>query len=156
MARSKAAPAYAVKQGSLLDALIQAYPYALSPEQIDEAGGKNSSARIEELRRQGWQIEAEPHAVGHRAAFRLTDKVRGEPKTILAGLTLRYDTIRGWEVRTHQEALKGSVSPKLLKEAQDAALAAYKKVLADHLPAVQEEEDDDDFLAVMAQFGGEI
>lgn len=141
-------PAYAVKRAPLLQALLDAYPHALSPEQIDEAGGKNSSARIEELRRQGWAIEAQPHAVGHRAAFRLTSKVRGEPKTILAGLTVRFDTVRGWEARTHQEALKGCVSESVLKEALDAALAAYKKVLADHLPAVQteEEEDEDDYL----------
>ncbi len=149
-------PAYAEKRAPLLQALLDAYPYALTPAQIDEAGGKNSSARIEELRRQGWQIEAEPHAVGHRAAFRLTDKVRGEPKTILAGLTLRFDTVRGWEARTHQEALKGSIDHKVLQAALNAALSAYKKVLADHLPEpAQEEEDDDDFLAVMAQFGGE-
>lgn len=142
MARSKAAPAYAVKQGSLLDALIQAYPRALTPEQIDEAGGKNSSARIEELRRAGWAIEAEPHAVGHRAMFRLTSKVKGTPKTILAGLTVRFDTVRGWEARTHQEALKGSVDADILREALDAALAAYKAVLDDHLPSVQTEEED--------------
>ncbi len=149
-------PAYAKKRAPLLQALLDAYPRSLSPEQIDEAGGKNSSARIEELRRAGWAIEAEPHAVGHRAAFRLTDKVRGEPKTILAGLTVRFDTVRGWEARTHQEALKGCVSESVLKEALDDAVKAYRKVLDRHLPAVQteEDEDDDDFLAVMAQFGG--
>lgn len=139
-------PAYTAKRAPLLQALLDAYPHALSPEQIDEAGGKNSSARIEELRRQGWAIEAEPHAVGHRAAFRLTDKVRGEPKTILAGLTLRYDTVRGWEARTHQEAIKGTVDQKVLQQALDAALTAYRKVLDQHLPSVQTEDEEDDYM----------
>lgn len=138
-------PAYAAKASPLLDALKAAYPYGLSPTQVEEHGGKNSSARVEELRRDGWKIKATLDPDSHRASYRLLSKTQEAPAVIHAGITMRWDTRAGWTVRTHQEALKGSVSPKVLAQAQEAALAAYKAVLDKHLPAVQVEEDDFDF-----------
>jgi len=146
---------YASKRGPLLTALTKAFPNGLSPDQVELHGGKNAQARIEELRRDGWSIKATHDPDSHRASYRLLSKVKAAPAVIQAGIVIRHDTRSGWSCRTHQEALKGRISESVLRQAEQAALAAYKKILDAHLPA-QEEEDDDDFLAVMAQFGGEI
>lgn len=141
---------YASKRGPLLTALTQAFPNGLSPDQVELHGGKNAQARIEELRRDGWEIKATLDPDTHRASYRLLSKTKSAPAVITAGLVIRHDTRSGWTVRTHQEALKGRISESVLRQAEQAALSAYKKILDAHLPAVaQAQEDDDGF-----DFGG--
>lgn len=151
-------PEYTTKRGPLLTALTKAYPNGLSPDQVEEHGGKNAQARIEELRRDGWSIKATLDPDSHRASYRLLSKTKSAPAVIHAGLTVRWDTREGWTCRTHKEALKGSIDPKVLAQAQEAALKAYKAILEKHLPSVaQVQEDDDDgfdFAGMMADLCG--
>lgn len=146
---------YASKRGPLLQALMKAFPNGLSPDAVELHGGKNASARIEELRRSGWKIEATIDPDTHRASYRLLSQAPEAPAVIMAGLTMRFDTREGWQCRTHQEALKGTVSPLVLAKAQEAALTAYKAVLDAHLPeSAQTDDDGFDFGELMAEIGG--
>lgn len=123
------------KRQPLLDALLRAFPGSLSPEEVVEHGGKNSSARIEELRRQGWEIQTEIDDATHLASYRLEHQTPASPAVIHAGLTLRWDTRSGWVTRTHQEALKaGHIPAGVLAQAQAAAQAAYASVVGPYLP----------------------
>jgi hypothetical protein len=147
----KTTPSYATRRQPLLDALLKAFPAALRPDEVETHGGKNCTARIEELRRAGWKIEADIDAATHRAAYRLTSKVPDAPAVIHAGLTLRFDSREGWTTRTHQEAIKsGHIPAEVLLKAQAAAQAAYVSVVGPYLPSA----DEDGLNAFLALSGG--
>lgn len=140
------------KRQPLLDALLRAYPGSLTPDEVVEHGGKNSSARVEELRRAGWEIQTEIDDTTHLASYRLEHQTPASPAVIHAGLTLRWDTRSGWVTRTHQEALKTSRVPAdVLAQAQAAAQAAYAAVVGPYLPSA----DEDGLNAFLALGGGQ-
>jgi len=141
------------KRQPLLDALLRAFPRSLSPEDVAEYGGKNSSARVEELRRQGWLISTEIDDTTHLASYRLEEVAQLAPAVIHAGVTMRWDTRSGWTTRTHQEALKaGHIPAGVLAQAQAAAQAAYEAVVGPYLPS----EETTGLEAFLALSGGDL
>lgn len=140
------------KRQPLLEALLRAYPGSLTPDEVAEHGGKNSSARVEELRRQGWLITTEIDDQTHLASYRLEEVAQLAPAKIFAGLTLRWDSRSGWVTRTHQEALKaGHIPSEVLARAQAAAQAAYAAIVGPYLPS-----EDNDGLNTFLALGGDL
>ncbi len=115
---------------AVLDTLRRAYPNGVKSTDLIEQHGPAARSRITDLRNDGWDITTDE--VGGVAYYSLASLTKGEAMQVLAGVVLRLDTRVGWTSRTHQEAQEGPVSSKVLDEAEAAALAAYKAVIARH------------------------
>ena len=147
------------KARPLLDALTARYPETLTPDEVQEAGGKNAAARVEELRRLGWQIATEIDSLSHRAGYRLKSCHPDLPARIQAGVTIRHDSKSGWTARSHKVAMtQGGIPAEALVRAEAAALRAYRDALAGYLAPEDyfPPEDLQDFnIEVFISLGGE-
>lgn len=121
----------------ILRLLKSHHPMALGPASLG-AVTPRYSARIGELRRDGWEIETIRGMRGRQAGYRLVSLAKGTPDETLAGCVLRLGSEAGWEARSHQDA---SYPSDVLSAAQEAALAAYRGVIAQHEATVEAELD---------------
>lgn len=115
---------------AVLDTLRRAYPRGVSTPDLIAEHGVAVKSRIADLRAAGWDITTNEE--GGVAYYALGSLVQGPAARITAGCILRLDTRSGWTARTHSEAKGGPYSAEVLDEAEAAALAAYKAVLARH------------------------
>lgn len=113
-------------KAQLLQVLLEHSPDAPSLEDLLVITTR-LSARVEELRREGWSIETE-RIEGRPSTYRLTSKVRGPPLVYAAAITIHLPVGGQAQVRTH-EKLDGTYSPDLLDYAAHKAREAYLKAL---------------------------
>lgn len=115
---------------TLLSALIDSFPSALTLDVLREVAGARPGARVAELRRQGWQIETVTVEEESRlSTYRLLDLKPQEELEVHAAATLYHDSQAGWHARIHSD-LSGRYSPEQLQAAAQAAQAAFRSSLA--------------------------
>lgn len=115
---------------SLLDALVEAYPAALTLDRLRECAGARPGARVAELRRQGWQIATVCVEEESRlATYRLLDLKPQAELEIHAACSIYHDSASGYHSRVHSD-LSGRFSPEQLQAASAAALAAFRAALS--------------------------
>lgn len=115
---------------SLLDALIECYPSALTLDRLREVAGARPGARVAELRKAGWAISTQTIDVESRlATYRLDSLEQYRPREIHAAITAYHDSIEGWYVRPHAD-LSGVYSEEQIDQAAQAALSAFRGALS--------------------------
>ena len=110
----------------ILDLLLEHSPDAPPLEDLRTISDR-LSARVEELRVDGWSIETE-RIEGRPSTYRLTSKVRGAPIVYSAAITIHVPVGREAQVKTH-ERLSGDYTQDLLDYAAHKAREAYLKAL---------------------------
>lgn len=114
---------------SLLDALVSAYPSALTLSRLREVAGARPGARVAELRRQGWQIATVCVEEESRlSTYRLLDLKPQEELEIHAAASIYHDSAQGWHARVHAD-LSETYSPEELQDAAEEALKAFRQAL---------------------------
>lgn len=116
----------------ILAGLVAAFPGSIPSPDLLRDYGPAAKSRIGDLRRAGWRIETgASHGV---ATYRLVSIHPHEGVEVEAGCTIRHDSRSGWAARTHADALKIARVPEaVLREAEAAALAAYRAAIDPHL-----------------------
>lgn len=118
------------QRSQLLDALVSAYPSALTLSRLREVAGARPGARVAELRRQGWQIATVCVEEESRlSTYRLLDLRPQAELEIHAACTVYHDSAQGWHARVHAE-LSETYSPEELQDAAEEALAAFRSALS--------------------------
>lgn len=110
----------------ILDALMGAHPHAPSLDDLLVITTR-LSARVEELRVDGWSIETE-RIEGRPSTYRLVSKTKGQPVVISAAVTIHVSPQTGGVARTH-ERLSGAYSADRLAYAEEQAKRAYVRAL---------------------------
>lgn len=131
-------------KAQILDVLQSAYPYAPSLDDLRSITSR-LSARIEELRSDGWSIETIP-LDGRLSTYRLLSRVKGAPLVYSAAVTLHLPVGGQATYRTH-ERLSGDFTQDLLDYAGEQARKAYMRALRVKVitPSVESVSDDSDF-----------
>jgi len=131
----------ASQKAQILKLLLDHSPDAPPLDDLRAISGR-LSARIDELRVDGWQIEA-PKIDGRVSTYRLTSKVQGPPIVFDAVVSIYVSPTTGGTSRTH-ERLSGHYSSDLLRYAEGQALKAYLRALRVPAPKVEAHTDDTD------------
>lgn len=128
----------------LLDLLLLHSPGAAPLDDLREISSR-LSARIDELRSEGWSIETIP-LEGRVSTYRLLSKVQGAPLVYSAAVTIHLPVGGQATYRTH-ERLSGDFTQDLLDYAGDQARKAYMRALRVKVitPSVESVSDDSDF-----------
>ena len=100
------------------------------------------SARVEELRVEGWEIET-IRFERKPSTYRLVSKTKGHPVVISAAVTIHVSPQTGGVARTH-ERLSGAYSADRLAYAEGQALKAYLRALGWVAPAPKVKSIDED------------
>ena len=114
---------------SLLDALVECFPAALPYSRLREVAGLRPGARVDELKRAGWQVERVTLDQASKVCtYRLLSLECGEALQVHAAVTLYSDSAAGYHCRIHSD-LSGRHSPEQLAQAAQAAQAAFRAAL---------------------------
>lgn len=132
------------QKAQLLDLLLLHSPGAAPLDDL-RAISSRLSARIDELRSEGWSIETIP-LDGRLSTYRLLSRVKGAPLVYSAAVTLHLPVGGQATYRTH-ERLSGDFTQDLLDYAGDQARKAYMRALRVKVitPSVESVSDDSDF-----------
>jgi hypothetical protein len=129
-------------KAQILDLLKAHSPDAPSLDDLRAISGR-LSARIDELRSEGWMIEA-PKIDGRVSTYRLVSKVQGPPIVFDAVVSIYVSPTTGGTSRTH-ERLSGHYSADRLLYAEEQAKRAYLRALGrSEAPAPRVKSIDDD------------
>jgi hypothetical protein len=128
-------------KAQLLQVLTDAHPHAPSLDDLLVITTR-LSARVEELRSEGWQIET-VKIEGRPSTYRLVSKVRGTPIVIAAAITIHVPVGGQAQVKTH-ERLSGDYTQDLLDYAAEQAKRAYLRALGRGTPPPKVEAHTDD------------
>ncbi len=115
----------------ILQLLLEHSPDAPSLEDLRAISGR-LSARIDELRVEGWLIEA-PKIDGRVSTYRLVSKTQGPPIVFDAVVSIYVSPTTGGTSRTH-ERLSGHYSAELLDYAAQQAKLVYLRALGRGAP----------------------
>lgn len=127
-------------KAQILKLLQECHPHAPSLDDLRAISGR-LSARIDELRVEGWQIEA-PRINGRVSTYRLVDKVKGPPIVFDAVVSIYVSPTTGGTSRTH-ERLSGHYSAELLDYAAQQAKLVYLRALGRGAPPRAKTVSDD-------------
>lgn len=126
----------------LLDLLKSHSPHAPALDDLRAVVGR-PSARVDELRREGWEIET-IHLPCGRSTYRLLSLTKGAPITFSAAVTIHLPVGAPPTFRTH-ERLDGTFRSDLLEYAARKAVEAYTRALGrSEAPAPKVKNVDDD------------
>lgn len=123
----------------LLDLMRSSHPHAPALDDLRAVVGR-PSARIDELRREGWSIETITLPCG-RSTYRLLSLTKGSPIVFSAAVTIHLPLGAPPTFRTH-ERLDGTYKSDLLEYAARKAVEAYSKALGSTAPAPKVEAHD--------------
>lgn len=139
----------------VLDNLKNLYPAGIASTDLLEKHGPAAKSRIGELRADGWIVETEE--VDGVAVYRLASLTRGQARTVDAGTIIRH-AADGWTSRTHRDALGGPVPEAVLRQAEAAALAAYRAIVDPYLapPRTHEDACIDALVDALDELGGRL
>lgn len=131
-------------KAQLLQVLIDAHPYAPALDDLRSITSR-LSARIEELRSEGWAIETLP-GENRVATYRLQSKTQGPPIQYAAAISIYVPVHGAPTVRTH-EKIVGEYTSDLLAYAAEQAKRAYTRALgrSETPPKVVSDESTDLF-----------
>jgi len=114
---------------TLLSALQEVYPAALTLSRLREVAGARPGARVAELRKQGWQIATVTVEEESRlSTYRLLDLKPAAELQVHAAVSLYHDSAQGWHARVHAD-LSETYSPEELQDAAEEALKAFRSAL---------------------------
>lgn len=114
------------QKSKLLDLLKASHPHAPALDDLRAVVGR-PSARVDELRREGWSIETITLSCG-RSTYRLLSLTKGAPITFSAAVTIHLPVGAPPTFRTH-ERLDGEYSSDRLDYAARKAVEAYTRAL---------------------------
>lgn len=115
---------------SLLDALVECYPAALTLARLREVAGARPGARVAELRKAGWAISTQTIDEESRlATYRLDSLQPREELEVHAAVTVYLDSAQGFHSRAHAD-LSGVYSDEDVCLAAQAALTAFRGALS--------------------------
>lgn len=130
------------QKARLLDLLLLHSPEAAPLDDL-RAISSRLSARIDELRSEGWSIETIP-GENRVSTYRLTSRVQGSPLVIAAAITIHVPVGREAQVKTH-ERLSDEYTQDRLAYAARKAVEAYVRALGrSEAPAPKVKNIDDD------------
>lgn len=127
----------------LLDLLKSCHPHAPALDDLRAVVGR-PSARVDELRREGWSIETITLPCG-RSTYRLLSLTKGAPIVYSAAITIHVPVGGQPTFRTH-ERLDGEYAQDRLAYAARKAVEAYVRALgrSEAPPKVESTSDDAD------------
>lgn len=130
------------QKARLLDLLLLHSPGAAPLDDLRSISSR-LSARIDELRSEGWSIETIP-LDGRVSTYRLQSKTQGAPLVYSAAVTLHLPVGGQATYRTH-ERLSGDFTQDLLDYAGDQARKAYMRALrVRSIPQIVSDESTED------------
>jgi len=129
------------QKSKLLDLLRSTHPHAPALDDLRAVVGR-ASARVDELRKEGWSIETITLPCG-RSTYRLLSLTKGAPIVFSAAITIHLPAGGSPTFRTH-ERLDGTFRSDRLDYAARKAVEAYVRALgrSEAPPKVEANTDD--------------